>query len=633
MTRMNPLVSPSDTTPGKRAIPMAVVCSFLLVLTGCGIPPLRYPKPGPGLPESFNLRKADPESDLPSVFDAADSTDNSAQIGIDEFFNDPMLTGLMHQALAGNQELRIMSENVQIASNEILSRQGAYLPFVFLGGGAGVEKLSTFTLQGAGVRDDPFRPGQYLPNPLPNFLLAPTFLWTPDIWRQLHNAKDAAAMRYYAAAEGRNYFVTGLVAQIADNYYQLMALDQRIEILDQTIEIQERSLEVAKTIKEGARGTELPVQRFLAEVRRNQSEKLIVNQNIIEVENRINFLMGRNPQRVERRSVDFLDLTMHSLSVGVPAELLRNRPDVRQAERELAAAGLDVKVARKRFYPQGLITSAVGYQVFDPRYLLITPEALIANVAGNLIAPFINRKAIRADYLSADARQLQAVYNYQRVVLNAFTELVNLLAKVENYRNSIDIKKQQLAALEESVRVAMRLFQFARADYVDVLFAQRDLRDARTVTVETKQQQLSAIVDTFQALGGGNYLLPITLPKPLEPHHYHWKFWKHSKVGDRPERDIVLMPPPPTGGESEETPSPAPAQPAEPVPPPPADRVPPPPPAPGDRIPVSPPSQAADGLPDATATPAADSLPEALPRPAQGGTGTGPASGVETPPG
>ena len=128
---------------------------------------------------------------------------------------------------------------------------------------------------------------------------------------------------------------------------------------------------------------------------------------------------------------------------------------------------------------------------------------MIANVAGNLLVPLINKKAIKAEYRSANARQLQSVYNYQRVILNAFAEVINRLSKVENYRKSIEIKKQQLESLEASVEAASRLFQSARADYVDVLFAQRDLNDARTVLVETKQQQLSAIVNTYQALGGG----------------------------------------------------------------------------------------------------------------------------------
>ena len=148
---------------------------------------------------------------------------------------------------------------------------------------------------------------------------------------------------------------------------------------------------------------------------------------------------------------------------------------------------------------------------------------MIGNVAGDLVAPLINKKAIQADYLTANARQLQAVYNYQRVILNAFTEVVNRVSKVENYSKSIEIKKQQLESLEAAVEAATKLFQNARVEYIDVLFAQRDLLDARMVLIETKSEQLSAIVNTYQALGGGAYLLPIPVPKPLQPHHW----WHH----------------------------------------------------------------------------------------------------------
>ncbi|HLH74181.1 MAG TPA: TolC family protein, partial [Chloroflexota bacterium] len=373
----------------KRAIATAMACSFLLGLPSC-IPSLRPPAPGPKLPESF---------------DGTSDSENSSQVRIEEFFNDPMLTGLIYQALVGNQELRILAEEVQIASNEILARQGAYLPFVYLGATAGLTRYSVYSLEHASIRDDPYLPGKLLPNPLPNFLLGPTFLWTPDIWGMLHNAKDAAAMRYFAAGEGRNYVVTRVISEIADNYYELMSLDKRLENLNNIIELQEGSLEIARAKMQAARGTLLAVQRFQAEVRKNQAERLIVNQNIIQVGNRINFLAGRFPQPVERRSGEsideFINLELHALSLGLPAQLLQNRPDVRQAERELAAAGLDVKVARKRFYPQGLITAGVGYQAFNPRYLFITPEAIAGNVAGNLLTPFINRKAIKADYFSA----------------------------------------------------------------------------------------------------------------------------------------------------------------------------------------------------------------------------------------
>jgi outer membrane protein TolC len=297
-----------------------------------------------------------------------------------------------------------------------------------------------------------------------------------------------------------------------------MSLDKRLEVLDQIIALQQQSLNVAQRRFEFGRGSTLPVRRFQAEVAKNQSEKVIVHQEIIEAENRINFLVNRYPQPVERSTTDFYNVTLRALSLGVPSQLLQNRPDIRQAERELVAAGIDIKVARAHFFPQITLTAGVGYQAFNPKYLFWTPASLIGGVAGDLVAPLINKRAIQAEFISANAKQLEALYNYQRLVLNAFTEVINRVTQAENFRKSIQIKQQQLEALVNAVSVATQLFNAAQGEYIDVLFSQRDLNDARTVLIDTKRQQLIAIVNAYQALGGGQFVSPAAgQPQPLPP--------------------------------------------------------------------------------------------------------------------
>jgi multidrug efflux system outer membrane protein len=488
----------SNTKYLEHVIARAIICGSLLVLPSCGIPELRPALPGPDLPASYS---GQPNSGASST--AATSSGNSVQLGIEEFYNDQVLSRLIDQALVNNRELKILEEEVQIARAEVKARQGAYLPFVTAAASAGIDKYSNFTPEGASLRDDPYAPGKFFPNPVPNYLLGFNFFWSIDLWRELHNARESAAQRYLAATERRNFFVTHMVAEVAENYYGLMALDKRMEALDKIIELQEQSFKIAKDKKEAGKGTELGVQRFQAEVRKNQSEKLIVKQEIVEVENKINFLLNRYPQPVERISTGFFDLNIQALNVGLPAQLLEYRPDIRQAERELMAAGLDIKVARAHFFPKTDITSNVGYEAFNPRYLFWSPDAIVAGVAGDLVAPIINKKAIQAEYQGANAKQLEAVYNYQRVILNAYTEVVNRVSMAENYAKSIVVKKQQLESLEASVDVASKLFDNARAEYSEVLFAQRDLLEARMVLIQTKKEQLSAVVNAYQALGGG----------------------------------------------------------------------------------------------------------------------------------
>lgn len=490
----------------SRWMKKTVACSMMLVLPSCQIPCLRGPDPAPPVPTGFDrANNAGPEQ--PPDFRDANSSENSACLGVDEFFGDAALSFLIDQALGGNRELKILNEEIQIARNEILFRRGAYLPFVTYGSRAGVEKNSQYTPLGAAEEQLTYPGEHHFPDPVPNFMGSLNLFWQLDIWRELRNARDAAIQRYIAACEKRNFFVTRMVADIAEDYYTLMALDKRLENLDQTTRLQEKSLEFARSRKEAGRDTELAVQRFQAEVRKNKSEILIVRQEIIEAENRINLILNRFPQPVEFTNEEFLDLQLRALKVGIPAQLLQNRPDIRQAERELAAAGLDIKVARAHFYPRLDITGAVGLEAFNPKYIFSTPESLIYNVAADLAGPLINRKAIQAEYMTANAKQLQALYEYQLTVLKAFTEVVNYVAKADNYSRSIEVKKKQLESLEASVAAATDLFTNARAEYVEVLLAQRDLRDARMGLIDTKNEQLSAVVNAYQALGGGNQLM------------------------------------------------------------------------------------------------------------------------------
>ncbi|MBX9677826.1 MAG: TolC family protein [Gemmataceae bacterium] len=465
----------------------AFVCGILMVLPSCMIP---------------TLRQADSAPDLPPTFVGVSSSESSAKLGVDEFFKDPVLTELIDEAVLNNRELKVLEEEIEVARNEAMGRSGAYFPFLNLGAGASLERTSFFTPAGALERKVEYLPGKVFPDPIPNFSLGANFIWQLDIFRELRNTRDAARQRYFAAIERRGAFMTRMVADVAENYFRLMALDKRMETIDQTIALQEESAKLAKAKMEAGRGTELAVLRFQAEVKKNQSEKFIVTQDVVEAENRINFLLNRFPQPVGRRSAGFFDIDI-PFSVGVPAELLANRPDIRQAEFELQAAGLDVLVARAQFFPKLYIRGGVGYQAINTKYLFLTPESVAANIAGDLVAPLINKIAIQAQYRSANAKQLEAVYNYQKTVLNGYVEVVNRMTMAENYRRSYEIKKQQLAALEASVEAANKLFQNARAEYAEVLFAQRDLRDARLVQIDTKRQQLAAIVAAYQALGGG----------------------------------------------------------------------------------------------------------------------------------
>ncbi|PZF74965.1 TolC family protein [Taibaiella soli] len=442
-------------------------------------------------------------STVPASFNNSQDSTNTARVKWKEYFTDPYLVALIDTALKNNQELNIMTQEIAISKNEIRARKGEYLPFVGVRAGAGVDKTARYTNIGAMEENTEIEPGKKMPDPLPDYLVAAYASWEIDVWHKLHNAKKAAVARFLSSVEGRNFAITNMVAEIADSYYELLALDNQLAIINQNIDIQTNALKIVKMQKDAARVTELAVRRFEAQVLSTQSMQYGIQQKITETENRLNFLLGRYPQHVDRNDQTFTATATPDIHSGLPSQLLANRPDIRAAEQDLAAAKLDVKVAKARFYPSLGISASIGYQAFNPSFLLKTPESILYSLAGELVAPLVNRNAIKATYYTASAKQVQAVYNYERTILNAYVEVANQLAKINNLSKSYDLKSQQVDALTQSITISNDLFRSARADYMEVLLTQKDALESKFELVETKKEQMNAVVNVYRALGGG----------------------------------------------------------------------------------------------------------------------------------
>jgi NodT family efflux transporter outer membrane factor (OMF) lipoprotein len=303
--------------------------------------------------------------------------------------------------------------------------------------------------------------------------------------------------------EGKNFVLTNLISEIASSYYELLSLDGQLDLIHRNIELQKESLRVVKIQKEAARETELAVKKFEAELLKSESEEFNIKQDITETENRINALLGRYPQTIKRDGSSFMDLIPQTMHAGIPSELLSNRPDIKQAELELKASALDVKVARAEFYPSLNISAALGLNAFKPSYLVKMPESILYSLAGELAAPLINKSAIKAEFNTANAHQIQALYEYDKTILNAYLEVSNQMSKINNLEQSYSYKDKQAKALVESIDIANQLFKNNRADYLEVLTTQRDLLDAKMELIETKEKQLSTVVAIYKSLGGG----------------------------------------------------------------------------------------------------------------------------------
>ena len=421
----------------------------------------------------------------------------AAQKQWDAFFADPDLRRLIEEALKNSQQLNIQLQEIILNQNNVAALRGEYTPRLDAVVGVGVDKPGEYTPQG--VSDA----AHAVPRPVPDFRFGLVASWETDIWSRLRSARKAANLRYEATIQETHFLITEIVAEIANSYYDLVALDNQIEILDRNIGLQKNALEVVKLKKIAARETELGVQRFQAEVLKNQGRRFSLEQQRILVESRLNFLVGRFPQPVARDPARLMAATPDAVATGLPADLLENRPDVKAAELRLLAAKFDTRSARARFYPSLRLDAGVGYAAFNPAHLIDTPASLAYNLAGNLMAPLLNRAAIKADYRSANARQVQAVFDYERAILQAFTDVYNQLTAISNLRQRFEQLSGQVETLRAATEVAKVLYQSAHVDYYEVLMTVRDSLEAEMDLVEAKKNQMQAVVSIYQALGGG----------------------------------------------------------------------------------------------------------------------------------
>jgi len=471
--------------PSKLIIAICIACS---IFAGCKAPAL--------------VQSSQPKMPLANFTNSIDTT-SSGNIPWKQFFADKYLAALIDTALQNNQELSITLQEIEIARNEVKIKQGAILPRVEAGAGMGIDKVGRYTSQGAGDASTDIVKGKEVPEWLPDYRLGAGATWEVDVWNKLHTAKKAAVTRYLSSIEGKNFVVTNLVAEIANAYYELLALDNQLQIVKQTILLQQNALAIVRVQKQAAAATELAVKKFEAEVLNSQSLEYDILQKIAGKENEVNSLLGRYPQPVPRDTANFLNRVPMFATAGIPSQLLQNRPDIKQAELELQAAKLDVKVAKAEFYPSFAIAAGLGLQAFNPKYLYKFPESLLFNIAGELAGPLINKNAIKAEYSNANARQIQAVYNYERSILNGYIEVSTELSNIKNQQHICDLKSKEVEILIASIDISNLLFKNARADYLEVLLTQRDALESKLELIETKLRQFNAATNIYRALGGG----------------------------------------------------------------------------------------------------------------------------------
>lgn len=459
----------------------------LVLSTGCKVPAETSVGPMTPLPTSFG----------------ADAPSDSVTLKWNDFFQDPYLQALIDTAIRNNPDMMMTLQEIEVARNEAKMAKGFLFPKVEGGLDVGTEKVGRYTSQGAGDASTDMTPGHPVPEILPDYRVGFLASWEIDVRGKLRNMRKSAAARYLASVEGKNFVTTSLVAEVAETYYELLSLDEQLRTIQEAIRIQSQELEVVKAQKEAAKVSELAVKQFEAQWKGTMSREAATLQQITICENKINYLLGRYPQPVERAKNTFLVQGLPAMQVGIPSGLLANRPDIRQAEWELKASRFNVKVARAEFYPQIVLTAGVGLQSFNTKYLFSTPQSLAFSVAGGLVAPLINRSAIRSEFNKATALQNKAMYNYQRAVLNGFVEVTNGLSNIKQLENQNKLRSEQVETLQSAIGIADQLFRSAHADYLEVLTVQREALEMKLEWIDTRNELFRANIRLYESLGGG----------------------------------------------------------------------------------------------------------------------------------
>lgn len=460
----------------------------LLIFSGC---------------KTLNTNLSIPEKKIPASFSSSADTISIAAINWRQYFADTHLVKLIDTALAGNIDLQMALQRIEGARASVKLANGALLPQVGLSIGGGVRKFGLYTMDGAGNITTEITPGQLVPINLPDMYVGLNASWEIDIWDKLRNKRKSAFANYLSSIEGTNFVISILVADVGIAYYELIALDNELEIITQTIRQQQEALEVVKLQKDAGRANELAVQQFQAQLLNSQTLEFETKQQILEQENLINFLLGRYPQSIQRSKEILFAEMPQQFSSGIPSQLLSNRPDIREAEFQVQASKFDLKSAKAAFFPNLNITAGLGFQAFNPEFLFTSPASLAYSVLGGLVAPLVNMNALKAQFNTAKASQLTAMYNYQKTILNCYVEVANELSNLNNLQLINSFKKQQSDVLTQSVETSNELYKSGRATYLEVLLAQQNSLQTQLELISVNKRQRIATVNIYKALGGG----------------------------------------------------------------------------------------------------------------------------------
>lgn len=429
------------------------------------------------------------EEDFYRTDELPKDTTSIAEISWRELFTDPVLTAHIEEGLANNIDIRVALQQIEAARAYLRQGKAAYFPSLNAGISAAHQELPQNS------------PSAIIGTSVDQYELFADLSWEADIWGKIRSNEKALQATYLQSVAGHQAVKTELIANIASLYYQLLALDEQLEITRETVANRENSLETIKALKEAGNVTEVGVKQTEAQLYRAQAVIVDLLNEIRLVENTFSILLGNMPHHIERTNLDRQQMDT-PLRVGVPIQLLRNRPDVIAAEYDLINAFQLTNVARSNFYPSLRLSASSGFQSLDLENL-INANSLFASVVGSLTQPIFNRRQIRTQYEVAQAQQEMAFLEFRRSLLVASAEVSDALYNYETAVEKLEIKTREFEAYDLAVSYSEELLNNGFANYLEVLTARENALSSQLELINIRFNELNAIVNLYQALGGG----------------------------------------------------------------------------------------------------------------------------------
>lgn len=460
-----------------------IIFLIVVVLAACRVG-RNYQRPALALPGQFNST-----GQVPS---------DSSIAGVEwrQFFKDPVLVALIDTTLKGNYDLQIALKNIESAQAYVKQAKLGWLPTLNLQATASTSYPSKNSLNGISLNT--FLGTSHIED----YNLIANLSWEIDVWGKIKRQKEAALADYLNSFEGARAVQTQLVANVANSYYNLLMLDEQLQIAKYNVALSDSIVQMMRLQKTSGDVTELAVQQAISQ---QQTAALLVpqlEQGIAIQENALRILAGQLPATLPR-SGKLEEVKMwDQLSAGVPADLISKRPDVRSAEAQLVAANALVGVAQASMYPALTLTASGGLNSYKAAKWFDI-NSLTGTALGGLMQPIFQRRQLKTQLEVAKVQRDQAEFRFRQQALTAIGEVSDALIKLDKLQTQRQVATDRVETLATAVGQARLLFNSGMANYLEVITAQSNALQAQLSRADIVRQQLSASVDLYRSLGGG----------------------------------------------------------------------------------------------------------------------------------